>query len=315
MCLVVSKTKSGENIFSTLYDCFLYVNQVGYKGTIFVEKGVYKEKIKTVLKHVTIIGEGHVIFTYDDWAGKLDSRKHIIGTSDSASFTLKEESCDVNFENITFENTFIDSGEYAHKQAVAYKGLGDRMTYRNCRFVGKQDTLYLDEGRHHFIDCFIQGTVDFIFGGGVALFENCIIQSLVRDDCPLGYITAARTNHNIKTNKHPYGFVFMNCKLVSDINKTFKEENKVYLGRPWRKSPSVIFMYCYLGSHISKLGWCDMKENRYQEARFFEYGNYGEGSKKHQRRKLLTMQEANRINFNTIFNHDSFFRKWEKDGV
>ena len=73
-------------------------------------------------------------------------------------------------------------------QALAIRVDGDRAAFRNCRFVGWQDTILLNRGRQYFEGCYIAGHVDFIFGGATAFFERCTI--VARRD---GYITAAST--------------------------------------------------------------------------------------------------------------------------
>lgn len=56
-------------------------------------------------------------------------------------------------------------------QAVALRIGGDQAAFYNCGFYGAQDTLYDDHGRHYFKDCFIQGSIDFIFGNARSLYE------------------------------------------------------------------------------------------------------------------------------------------------
>lgn len=57
------------------------------------------------------------------------------------------------------------------KQAVAFRISADTATFLGCRFLGAQDTLYDHLGRHYYKDCYIEGSVDFIFGNGLSLFE------------------------------------------------------------------------------------------------------------------------------------------------
>ncbi|CAN1291037.1 Probable pectinesterase 49 [Linum perenne] len=47
---------------------------------------------------------------------------------------------------------------------------GDKAAFYNCHFIGFQDTLCDDRGRHLFMDCYVRGTVDFIFGNGQSLY-------------------------------------------------------------------------------------------------------------------------------------------------
>ncbi|KAJ7559440.1 hypothetical protein O6H91_04G085400 [Diphasiastrum complanatum] len=49
------------------------------------------------------------------------------------------------------------------RQAVALRISGDKAAFYRCNFHGAQDTLYDDKGRHYFSNCFIQGSIDFIF--------------------------------------------------------------------------------------------------------------------------------------------------------
>jgi hypothetical protein len=64
----------------------------------------------------------------------------------------------------------MPDGKRQGAQAVALRISGDKAAFHNCRFIGFQDTLCDDRGRHFFKDCFIQGTVDFIFGNGKSLY-------------------------------------------------------------------------------------------------------------------------------------------------
>lgn len=304
------KTSDGiTHSFSTIVNCIQTLNKLKFEGVVKVDKGIYKEKIHASLKNIIFQGEDGTIFTYDDWAGKTDENHEIIGTTKSASFTLDEESSNVTFKNITFENSYKNSGEHNNSQAVSFKSLGDQIIYINCQFIGKQDTLYLDEGRHYLKDCYIEGTVDFIFGGAVALFDNCKIVSLERNHNPKGYITASRTNHNKDSNKHPYGFVFNRCNFTSEITGDLNEEDKVYLGRPWRKAPSVLIAHSHLDNHISTYGWTDMHQNSHVDAHFYEYNNFGPGAKLNKYRRQISEDDFNKVTKEAIFN-SSFNRKW-----
>ncbi|KAJ0975379.1 hypothetical protein J5N97_017344 [Dioscorea zingiberensis] len=60
-------------------------------------------------------------------------------------------------------------------QAVAIRVTVDRCVFYNCRFLSWQDTLYLHHGKQYLRDCYIEGSVDFIFGNATALLEHCHI--------------------------------------------------------------------------------------------------------------------------------------------
>lgn len=56
-------------------------------------------------------------------------------------------------------------------QAVALRVNGDKAAFYGCGFYGAQDTLHDDLGRHYYKGCFIQGSIDFIFGNARSLYE------------------------------------------------------------------------------------------------------------------------------------------------
>jgi len=124
---------------------------------------------------------------------------------------------------------------------------GDRASFRNCRFLGWQDTILLNRGRQYFEKCYIAGAVDFIFGAATAWFEKCHI------NCPgSGYITAASTPVD-----EPFGFVFANCKITGA-----KPDVKTFLGRPWRIYASTIYLNTEMSGVVRPEGWNDWKNRR-----------------------------------------------------
>ncbi len=133
--------------------------------------------------------------------------------------------------DITFRNTAGDRG-----QAMALRVQSDRCVIRDCRLEGWQDTLLTHSGRHLYLNCHIEGRVDFIYGAATAVFQNCTILSKQG-----GYITAAST-----PEEKPWGYVFFDCKLIGDGSGV-----KAYLGRPWRPYASVTLIRCEMGDHFA----------------------------------------------------------------
>lgn len=56
-------------------------------------------------------------------------------------------------------------------QAVALRIAGDKSMFFKARFLGSQDTLLDETGTHYFFHCFIQGSIDFIFGNARSLYQ------------------------------------------------------------------------------------------------------------------------------------------------
>lgn len=201
---------------------------------------------------------------------------------------------DFHASGITFRNT---SGD--HGQALALRSDADRVKFRNCRFEGWQDTLMVNKGRHDFVDCYIEGRVDFIYGDATAFFDRCHIHSKNG-----GYITAAST-----PAQQSYGFIFKNCRLTGDSipwkNPDATKQTKArdspntYFGRPWRPDASVGFLFCQTGSHIMPEGWHNWnKPDSEKTARYYEYRSPSQSKQKVARvswSKQLSVDEALKI--------------------
>ena len=70
-------------------------------------------------------------------------------------------------------------------QALAMRITGDQAAFYGCGFYGAQDTLNDDRGRHYFKECFIEGSIDFVFGNGRSLYEvsnRSLISGKIQND-------------------------------------------------------------------------------------------------------------------------------------
>ena len=219
-----------------------------YTGTytIYVKKGVYKEKItlgqnKT---NVVLIGEDRdaTILTYDDYSGRVVNGT-TLGTSTCQTVAI--DGSDFTAMNMTFQNTSTAA------QAVALRVNGDRGSYYNCNLLGYQDTYYTwgsyGTVRTYHKNCKIVGSVDFIFGRNIVVFDSCEI----RENRNGGTLTAASTDATSK-----FGYVFLNCKITSDsIGFDGAAITSFHLGRPWQFSPRTVFMYCDEPATLNSAGW------------------------------------------------------------
>jgi pectin methylesterase-like acyl-CoA thioesterase len=270
------------------------------KVEVFIGNGIYKEVV-TIPKDkpfIHIKGENvsGTVITYDNYSGKSKPGGGTYGTTGSASVYVYGD--DFTAENLTFENSFDEqSVNVTNKQAVAVYARGERQTFRNSRFIGNQDTLYVNGGTQYFYQSYIEGDVDFIFGRSSAVFEECDIFSLDRGSSTNnGFVTAAST-----LITEPYGYLFLNSKLLSNA-----PAGTVYLGRPWHPSGdpnaigSVVFMNSYLGPHIIAQGWTDMSGFSYKDARFYEYKNYGPGAVINEDRRQLSDEEAKQYTIENV---------------
>ncbi len=248
------------------------------KIRIYVKDGIYHEKILVnyTVNNLTIEGESRhgTVITNEDYA-LLNN----MGTS--GSYTLRIDGNNVTLKNLTIENSAGRVG-----QAVALHTTGDKIHVIDCNITGNQDTLYASgrNARNLYDNCYICGTVDFIFGAATALFRNCHIHALGN-----GYLTAASTAID-----NPIGYVFHKCKVTAA-----DEAEKVYLGRPWRPYACTYFIECELPANIEPEGWYNWgKVENESTARYAEYKCTGPGANAAQRvgwRRTLTGMEADDV--------------------
>ncbi len=263
---VVAKDGSGD--FFTVQEAVNAVPDFRKEGrtTILVRPGVYKEKliVPECKINVSLIGQDGAVISGDDYASKKNRFGENMSTSGSSSCYIYAP--DFYAENITFENTAGRVG-----QAVACFVSADRAVFRHCRFLGNQDTLYT-YGRHcrqYYDECYIEGTVDFIFGWSTAVFNRCTIRSVGN-----GYVTAPSTDEG-----EAYGYVFFDCNLTAS-----EGVDKVYLSRPWRPYGQAVFIRCRLGKHIVPEGWHNWGKKEAEKTVYYaEYESTGEGACPEQR--------------------------------
>ena len=286
---VVAKDGTGD--FFTLKEAIEAVPDY-YSGicSIRLSEGTYREKISIpwTKRNVHLYGVGNAVVSWDDFAGRKNAFGRNLGTSGSATIYFGADGWTI--DDVTFENTAGRVG-----QAVAVQTLGSNIHFRNCRFLGNQDTLYLRGAGNsneyiggvrwvYFDNCYIEGTTDFIFGASAAIFRNCEIHSLSNS-----YATAAST-----VEGQEVGYIFYECRLTAAEGVT-----KCYLGRPWRPYAKTIFINCELGAHITPEGWqiWSNKENP-STTYYAEYGSKGPGAQKKGRvawSHQLTKKEAKEL--------------------
>jgi pectinesterase len=179
---------------------FATPNPDGTPGRVFIEivPGIYHERVIVTQNHnnITLIGLGktpdEVVIT-----NSLNAR-----TAGGTFFTETVEINGTGFEadNITFENAAGNTG-----QAVAVADRGDRSIFKHCRFFGHQDTLFADYGRQYYVDSYVEGGVDYIFGNATAVFDRDELHS----NGP-GFVTAqSRTAPD-----QPTGYVILHSKVT-----------------------------------------------------------------------------------------------------
>ncbi len=251
-------------------------------SVIHLAPGVYRQKTVIHTENLTILGSGaeKTRLVFDDYARKRgeDGFEYIT----FRSYTLAVCADGVRMEGLSVINDASDPQKKGQQVALSVVGTGFSM--KNCRLSSTQDTLFLgplpddlieryegflpDELRRGgemtqiFEDCLIEGTVDFIFGCGNAVFRRCEIRSLV-DGREVGYVAAPA--HELRQER---GICFQNCRMTCSDEVI---PGSVYLARPWRDHGLAEFHSCVYGPHIADAGFDPWNDSgRDKTARFYE---------------------------------------------
>ncbi|KAG5561143.1 hypothetical protein RHGRI_004231 [Rhododendron griersonianum] len=144
---------------------------------IQISAGYYMEKVVVPASkpYITFQGTGKEV-TVIEWHDRASDR----GPDGQQLRTYQTASVSVfanyfSARNISFKNTAPAPMPGMHGwQAVAFRISGDKAYFSGCGFYGAQDTLCDDAGRHYFKECYIEGSIDFIFGNGRSMYKNLV---------------------------------------------------------------------------------------------------------------------------------------------
>lgn len=335
--MVVAKDGSGD--YTTIQDAVNAIRDYKPEGRqrILVKKGVYEEKviIPSYKTNISLIGEDcektiliwhdHAnMYTISGWGPATlaaESMAQVDGEAKKGrkigtfqTYTLRVDGLGFECENMTISNDAMTYWNRNWKkdrinskgvgQAVAVHVEADKVVFRNCKLLGFQDTVFNgnEDSRQVFYQCYIEGTVDFMFGPATCWYENCHIHALSN-----GYLTAASTPAD-----HPYGYVFYRCKVTADPAVTSE-----YLGRPWRNWAAVIWRECEFPEVINPKGWHNWNDPaREKTARYYESKCYGKGADMSQRvgwKRELSQQESNELKARKVLNRAG--NRWDANFI
>ncbi|KAH8662487.1 pectin lyase fold/virulence factor [Xylariales sp. PMI_506] len=248
----------------------------GNPYTIYILAGTYTEQVvvnRTGLGKVTLVGETSFP---NDFTQNLVTIEFYSGVStslgeDEITPVLNWKRTDgsgLALYNIDFVNTYEQESNTA---ALAADFYGTNMAAYGCSFKGYQDTLLANQGVQVFSNCYIEGSVDFIWGYSKAYFHQCYIASNTKG--------ASITAQNRPSSTWAGGYIFDTCYVTytSTYGSTY---SSTYLGRPWSEYAVVVYMNSYLDKHISSAGWSVWSNSAPQTdyVMFGEYNNSGPGA-------------------------------------
>ncbi|XP_047322637.1 putative pectinesterase/pectinesterase inhibitor 22 [Impatiens glandulifera] len=254
---VVAQDGSGhyQSITEAVNNAPSYSNR---RYIIYIKKGVYKENIDLKKKKTNIMfmgdGIGATVVTGD--------RNFLQGWTTFRTATVAVSGKGFIARDMTFRNTAGPE----NRQAVALRVDSDQSAFYKCSMEGHQDTLYLHSLRQFYRECDIYGTIDFIFGNGAAVFQNCRI--FTRVPLPLQKVTI--TAQGRKDPHQSTGFTIQDSFIYAT--------QPTYLGRPWKQYSRTVFLNTYMTGLVQPRGWLEWYGDFALGTLWYgEYKSYGPG--------------------------------------
>ena len=343
----IGAVSGGYNMFKTINQALDYLR--GYESTyssfkklLYVESGTYYEKLFIDIPNLTIRGANKTdttieydslfynsnyagILYYTDYSIAPDGFEHV--TDSTQTMTIADSATNCTLYDITISNYWNSYEKFQNKfktNAIEHRALAlliyaDKVVVQDCKLLGYQDTLEAMTGRSYFLNSYISGATDFIFGTNPTMyFKNCEIRSIYNGSTDGGYINAFKGINKNSSDYVTYGVIYDGCRFTKDDNVS---PSKTAIARPWDYYSNVMIMNSELGSHISKTEYTSgtTKNQRYvcwtnggqvaaqptsENVHFYEYNNSGTGalpSAINGMRLLNSTDAANYNNLETIY--------------
>ncbi len=308
--ITVAKDNSGD--FNSIQQAVDSI-PAGTPETIYIKKGIYKERVEVRKNNISFVGEStdDTIITESYYARMIMPDGSKRGTFRSYTFFVYADNFTAS--NLTFENAAGFGDEFG--QAIAVYAEGDNITFRNCKILGHQDTLFTGplpmkekqpggftgptiDGIRRVVhqlyeDCYIAGEIDFIFGSATAYFKNCTLFALNRNQEINAFYTAPSTYEG-----QAFGYVFESCTFTGNC-----PPKSVALSRPWRIHAKTVLLNCSYSDQIIDEGFTDWNKPESHETVYYaEYNGHGEGFKPEKRAAYVHQLNESEVALYTLEN-------------
>ena len=278
--ITVAKDNSGD--FDSIQKAVDSVSD-NNNETIFIKKGIYKERIEIRKNNITLIGEDtdETIITEGFYARMIMPDGSMRGTFRSYTFLVYADNFSAS--NITFENS-AGFGDNVGQAIAVYAAGG----FTGPTIDGERKLVH-----QLYEDCFICGEIDFIFGSATAYFKNCTLFALNRNEPINSYYTAPSTYEG-----QAFGYVFDNCTFTGNC-----PPKSVALSRPWRIHAKVVLLNCEYSDQIIDEGFTDWNKPESHETVYYaEYNGHGDGYKPEKRAAYVHQLDEAQAAFYNIEN-------------
>lgn len=227
---------------------------------IFLPDGTYDlghETLTPINAQISLIGQSMdgVLIQNHPLASGMNNAETLVLKADNIYMQDLSIRCDVSYPT-----------SIAHGVGIAVQVQGDKSIFQHVSLQGNQDTYYSNGSatqRGWFGDGRIEGTVDYICGGGDIWFDNVLLYNNDRknDDVIIAPATEPATR---------YGYVFNGCT----IDGVESQAGRWHLGRGWKHSPAGTWLNTTCRIAPSKQGYTHM--NAGLKVRFHEYNTHAE---------------------------------------
>ncbi|KAK7839160.1 putative pectinesterase/pectinesterase inhibitor 12 [Quercus suber] len=247
---VLTVAADGTGNFTTITDAINFApNNSNDKTHIYVKQGLYEENVEipSYKTHIVLLGDGADITTI--------TGKRSVGDGWT-----------------TFRSATLGMAGAKKHQAVALRVNANFAALYKCHINGYQDTLYVHSFRQFYRECDILGTIDFIVGNAVVIFQGCNIWSRM----PMPGQFTVITSQSRDSADEDTGISIQNCSILA-TNDLYSNSSSVksYLGRPWRVYSRTVYLNSHIDSFINPAGWTQWSDdNDDQELKTLYYGEY-----------------------------------------
>lgn len=266
---VITVDINGGGHFRSVQDAVNAVPDNNRKNVVIqISAGCYIEKVVVPVTkpYITFWGAGRevTVIEWHDRASDPGPSGQQLRTYRTASVTVFASY--FSARNISFKNTApAPMPGMQGWQAAAFRISGDKAYFFGCGFYGAQDTLCDDAGRHYFKECYIEGSIDFIFGNGRSMYKDCVLHSIATR---FGSIAA----QDRKREYEKTGFAFVRCRVTGT--------GPLYVGRAMGQYSRIVYSYTYFDDIVAHGGWDDWDhvDNKNKTVFFGVYKCWGPGA-------------------------------------
>ena len=268
--ITVSKDTSRPDICPTIQaavNCAPATSTIRFE--VLVSPGIYSESVTVARAAISILGQspeqGAVVLTWP--------------VPNTAVLNVTVGADDFVLSNMTVYNPAYEFK--VGKNFALYVSGGDRCGIYYSALYGAQDTIYTGENRTYFYGSLINGTSDFNYGSGSAVWDSC---TLMGDPGTKGwsFITAhAGTAGTSQGDANRSTYLIRNSRLPATAGARL---GTTFLGRPWGENAQVIYDNCWLDRHIAAQGWnswhmrCAQASTKCAETYYAEHNSTGPGA-------------------------------------